>query len=303
MNIEELAKSQSLDGKVAIVTGASRPNGQGRALSRALAIRGAELVMTDLPGDDPRYNFEGLGVGSADLLADAVAEVEALGTEATAVTADITDRAQIQRVVDSAVELFGGVDILVDNAGWFHGDFIERRTDEMWETSFRVNMKAPVDFAAEVVPHMRVRGGGSIVQNTSVAGIAAFAGRGVYSGTKHGAVGMMKVMADEFAGDNIRVNAICQGNVWTDISQRRSTESMTAPIATAARITAAAVASRDARGALGRAALAREIPITLCLGEASLHARARQLHQVGGIGEVPPEHAIGVGVVNGLAVG
>ena len=222
MNIDELIKSQSLDGQAAIVTGASRPNGQGRAISKALAVRGAKLVMTDLKGDDPRYNYEGLGVGSAEELADAVEAVKALGTEAIGVTADVTDKAQIQEVVDAAVGAFGGIDILVNNAGSLHGDFIADLTDDVWDASYRVNLKAPVDFAAAVVPHMRERGGGSIVQNTSVAGIVAFAGGGCYSGTKHGAVGMMKVMAEEFGPDNIRVNAVCPGNVWTDISQREA---------------------------------------------------------------------------------
>ena len=222
MNIEELRKSQSLEGQVAIVTGASRPNGQGRAISKALAVRGAKLVMTDLEGDDPRYNYEGLGVGSAQELADAVEAVKALGTEAVGVTADVTDKAQIQAVVDAAVGAFGGIDILVNNAGSMHGHFIADLTDDMWDASYRVNVKAPVDFAAAVVPHMRERGGGSIVQNTSVAGIVAFAGGGCYSGTKHGAVGMMKVMAEEFGPDNIRVNAVCPGNVWTDVSQREA---------------------------------------------------------------------------------
>ena len=222
MNIDELIKSQTLEGKVAIVTGASRPNGQGRAISRALAVRGAKLVMTDLEGDDPRYNYEGLGVGSGEELAGAVEEVRSLGTEAIAVTADVTDKAQIQEVADAALGAFGGIDILVNNAGSLHGHFIADLTDDMWDASYRVNLKAPVDFAAAVVPHMRERGGGSIVQNTSVAGLVAFAGGGCYSGTKHGAVGMMKVMAEEFGPDNIRVNAVCPGNVWTDVSQREA---------------------------------------------------------------------------------
>ena len=222
MNIEELIKSQTLEGKVAIVTGASRPNGQGRAISKALAVRGAKLVMTDLEGDDPRYNYEGMGVGSGEELAEAVGEVRALGTDAIGVTADITDKAQIGEVVDAALDAFGGIDILVNNAGSLHGHFIADTTDDMWDASYRVNLKGPVDFAAAVVPHMRERGGGSIVQNTSVAGLVAFAGGGCYSGTKHGAVGMMKVMAEEFGPDNIRVNAVCPGNVWTDISRREA---------------------------------------------------------------------------------
>ena len=149
MNIEEL-RVPVAGGQGAIVTGASRPNGQGRAISKALAVRGAKLVMTDLEGDDPRYNYEGLGVGSAAELADAVEAVKALGTEAVGVTADVTDKAQIQAVADAAVGAFGGIDILVNNAGSMHGDFIADLTDDMWDASYRVNVKAPVDFAEAV---------------------------------------------------------------------------------------------------------------------------------------------------------
>ena len=222
MNIEKLLEYQSLEGQVAIVTGASRPNGQGLAIAKSLAIRGAKIVLTDIPGDDPRYNYEGLGLGSSEQLEVAVEEVKALGAEAIGIAFDVTVREEIKRCVEQTIEAFGRIDILVNNAGSLHAAAIEDLTDEMWDASYRINMKALSDFAAEVVPYMRKQGGGCIVNNTSVAGLQAWPNSGCYTATKHGAVGISKVMAKEFGPDNIRVNAVCQGNVWTDISQKEA---------------------------------------------------------------------------------
>lgn len=219
MNFEELMKRQSLEGKVAIVTGASRPNGMGLAIAKALAIRGAKVVLTDIAELAPEVTPPELGMGSAEQLEAAVEEVEALGAEAIGVTGDLRYPEQIREIVDKAVETFGGVDILVNNAGGFNGAHpIEKLTAEHWESSFQVNMKAVSDFAAVVVPEMRKRGGGSIVNNSSIMGIAGFAGAGAYSATKYGTTGLTKVMADEFGPENIRVNAVCPGNIWTDLS-------------------------------------------------------------------------------------
>lgn len=222
MNFEALKKYQSLDGKVAIVTGASRAHGQGLAIAKSLAIRGAKVCITDLPGDDSRYNFEGLGVGSTAELEAAVEQIQALGTEAMCCAFDVTDKAEIKRCVDEVLSKWGRIDILVNNAGSLHGGAIETLTDELWDAAYKVNMKALSDFGAAVLPTMKELGEGVIINNTSVAGIQAFLGTGCYTATKHGAVGITKVMADEFGRYNIRVNAICPGNVWTDISQREA---------------------------------------------------------------------------------
>jgi NAD(P)-dependent dehydrogenase (short-subunit alcohol dehydrogenase family) len=222
MNIEELKKVQSLEGKVAIVTGCSRPNGMGLAICKSLAIRGAKIMMTDIAGEDPqyvKYHFHNAGLGSTEQLEKAVEAVKALGTEAVGMTFDLTDKSKIQACVEKTIETFGHIDILVNNAGSLHCGPIETLTDEWWDVSYKINMKALSDFAAAVVPHMRKQGGGAIVNNTSIAGIQAFLGTGCYTATKHGAVGITKVMADEFGKDNIRVNAIAPGNVWTDISE------------------------------------------------------------------------------------
>ena len=152
MNVDELLKRQSLEGKVGIVTGASRPNGQGLAIAKALGIRGAKVVLTDLPGGDPRYNFYDVGLGSSEQLANAVQEVRDLDADAIGIAFDVTDRAKIDDCVAQTIEKWGRIDILVNNAGSLHSGAIEDLTDEMWDASYKVNMKALSDFASAVVP-------------------------------------------------------------------------------------------------------------------------------------------------------
>jgi 3-oxoacyl-[acyl-carrier protein] reductase len=220
INFDFLKDSMSLDGKVAIVTGASRPHGQGKQVALLLAMRGARVVVTDVDKPDPAMVFDELGIGSASLLAAAVRDIQERGGEAIGVAVDVTRKEQIASCVRKTVETFGGIDILVNNAGNFNGvKPLLDTTDSDWNWGFQVHIKGVANFCAAVIPEMKKRGGGCIVNNVSVAGIAAFAGMSSYVATKHGTVGLTKALADEFGPDNIRVNAVCPGNVWTDISQ------------------------------------------------------------------------------------
>lgn len=223
MNIEKLKKYISLEGKTAIVTGSSRPNGMGMAAAKALAIRGANIVITDIAQPVSEMELATLGMGSASLIDKAVAEIKDLGVDAIGVPADVTKPDEIQAVVDKAIQTFGTIDILVNNAGVFVGcKAMEDLTQSDWDLSYQVHMKAVADFSLAVIPHMKRQGGGVIVNNASGLGTGAIGGVAAYTASKFGMVGLSKSMADEYGADNIRVNVVCPGNIRTDVSSEES---------------------------------------------------------------------------------
>lgn len=199
------------DGKVVIITGAGRPKGMGRAAALRFAENGARVVITDLIRPD-----------HADtdhvLLQTVVEEVRATGAEALGIGVDVTQRDQVQRCVAHTVEKLGGIDILVNNAGTAigAGPLLEQ-TDHQWETSFRVHLMGTLYFCQAVIPAMQAAGGGAIVNNSSMLGLAAEPFTGAYTATKFGVVGLTKVIAAEFGKDNIRCNAVCPGSVATQM--------------------------------------------------------------------------------------
>jgi NAD(P)-dependent dehydrogenase (short-subunit alcohol dehydrogenase family) len=211
-----------LEGKVAIVTGAGRPKGMGRASALKLAEQGASVVVTDLARKRGDLMIEGLlGIGD-DLAAleKLVSEIEALGSNGLAMAVDVTDVGQIQACVDKTCETFGGVDILFNNAGTAIGvgSFLDILS-ENWDLSWQVNVKGMVEFCRAVIPKMAERGGGSIINNASVAGLGADAGYGAYTVTKFAVVGLTKLVAAEFGPQNIRCNATCPGAILTDMGE------------------------------------------------------------------------------------
>jgi NAD(P)-dependent dehydrogenase (short-subunit alcohol dehydrogenase family) len=211
-----------LDGKVAIVTGAGRPKGMGRATALKLAEQGASVVVTDLARKREELMIEGLlGIGDEFAALEGVAsEIEALGSKGLAMAVDVTDTAQIQACVEKTCEVFGGVDILFNNAGTAIGvgSFLDVLS-ENWDLSWQVNVKGMVEFCRAVIPKMTLRGGGSIINNSSMAGLGAMAGYGGYCVTKFAVVGLTKLLAAEFGNRNIRCNATCPGNILTDMGE------------------------------------------------------------------------------------
>ena len=197
----------SLEDKAAIVTGAA--GGIGTAIALALAEEGARVVVCDLASrrDD--------GLAPLAPLADVIAD---RGGEAIAMAVDVSRKADIEAAVAATLEAWSGVDILVNNAGTTAGagPFLDI-TDADWQLSFAVNLKAPADFAQAVIPAMRRRGGGAILNIASTAGLGASASFGAYTATKHGLVGLSKTIAAEFGRDGIRCNAVCPGFVRTEM--------------------------------------------------------------------------------------
>lgn len=179
-----------LDGKVALVTGSSR--GIGRGIALALAREGCALAL--------------VARGEARLR-ETEREIAALGAPTTAIVADVTVAADVDRMVSDTVTRLGGIDILVNNAG---GSFPD--DDAGWEMAFRANIQAAVRATRAAVPHMRDRGGGSILHVASIFGREA-GGSLPYNAMKAAMISHAKNSALALAADNIRVNSIAPGSI------------------------------------------------------------------------------------------
>lgn len=190
-----------VEGRVAVITGSS--SGLGYALAELAAEHDMKLVLADI--DLP---------ASADL----AARITAAGGEAIAVEVDLADPAQRPRVIEAAIEQFGRVDFLFNNAGYAYSTTLELHDMEEAHRNFEVNYWAYVDLAQRSIPHMKTQGGGTIVNTVSVLGHRpAPAGWGVYGATKHALVGMFQAAATELRGDNIRVRIASPGGMRTNI--------------------------------------------------------------------------------------
>ncbi len=209
-----------LKGKIALVTGCGNPKGMGRATALKLGEQGATVIVSDICRSDER-----LTMGGALKLGDDFAALETLAGEidtgngkGKAMALDLMDADQIVQLVKDIVAEFGQLDILVNNAGTAAGagEFLQL-SDEAWDLSYRINILGVVRLLREVIPHMQSNGGGSIINNASIFGISGIAGYGAYAATKHAIVGITKVIADEFAESGIRCNAVCPGNIHTDM--------------------------------------------------------------------------------------
>jgi 3-oxoacyl-[acyl-carrier protein] reductase len=188
-----------LSGKAALVTGASR--GLGRAIALELAREGARVALC---------------ARTKETLEAAAAEVRALGAVAVAVVADVTTEGGAQTVVDAALAVFGGVDILVNNVGGATGTSFSETDVEEWRRAIELNLIPAVRLSRLVVPSMRLRGGGAIVNITSIYGRewgGAYARRPTYIAAKAAEIAMSKALALELAPYGIRVNSVAPGSI------------------------------------------------------------------------------------------
>ena len=187
-------------GRVAIVTGGGA--GIGRATSLAFAREGAAVAVVDLRG------------------ADAVAaEIEAAGARAAAYATDVARGTDVEAMVGDVALRFGGIDILVNNAGIGRPGRIEDVTEEEWDRTLAVDLKAHFLTCRAVVPHMRRRGRGHIVNVASIAGRHVSLANSIpYTSAKAGVIGFTRHLAQEVGPDGIRVNAIAPGPVQTAFS-------------------------------------------------------------------------------------
>ncbi|MCA0230117.1 MAG: glucose 1-dehydrogenase [Bacteroidetes bacterium] len=192
-----------LTGKVALITGASK--GIGEQIARYLAQFGAKVVISSRRQAD------------LDELAE---DIRKTGGEVTAIEARMGDEAQTKHLFDKTVEVYGGIDILVNNAAAnpYYGPTVDC-PDNAYDKIMDINVKAPFQLSKLVYPVMKLRGGGSIINISSIAGETPDPGLGIYSVSKASINMLTKVLAKEWGADGIRVNAVAPGLIKTKFSQ------------------------------------------------------------------------------------
>ena len=192
-----------LAGRVAIVTGGA--NGIGRAICKLFAEEGAKVVIADIDV-----------VGGSESASD----IESSGGDALFVPTDVSDQGEVKRMVDSAVDAYGTVDVLVSDAAAFVFGKVEDVTDAEWQKVFGVNVIGAAHCVKHVLPVMRSASAGSIVIVASVSSFIAQPQFVPYNSSKGALLQLTRCLAMDLAPDNIRVNCVCPGAVLTDATER-----------------------------------------------------------------------------------
>ncbi|WP_410874596.1 SDR family NAD(P)-dependent oxidoreductase [Nocardia sp. A7] len=195
----------TLDGKVAIVTGAGR--GIGHEIALKLASEGASVVVNDLD----------------ELPADTtVRTIKAAGGHAVACVGSVTDEDFPDRVIATAVDSFGGLDIIVNNAGYTWDTVIQKMTDEQWDAILALHLKAPFRILRAALPYFKANPTDyhrKVVNVSSVAGLYGNPGQSNYAAAKAGVIGLTKTLAKEWGRYKVNVNAVAFGFILTRMTE------------------------------------------------------------------------------------
>jgi len=202
MNHRDFDRNFSLKGKTALITGGAK--GIGRAIALLYAEKGADLALVDIAAE----------------LDTVVAEAIAKGVRAIGIRADLRSKPDLAKAVAAVVKEFGRIDILVNNAGVVFLDEAENLSEEAWDLTMEVNLKAPFLLSQMVAKEMMKTGGGRIINMASQAGMISLDRHAAYTASKAAIIGLTKVFACEWAEFGIRVNSISPTVILTELGEK-----------------------------------------------------------------------------------
>ena len=213
-----MANFPELKGKVALITGAGRRKGLGEAMAIRLAAEGCKAIITDIAQAKGKEMPES-AVGTQSEMEAVAANIRATGAECHAIALDVLEESQVKSVVDETIKRFGGLDILINNAGigYLMKPITELSITE-WDAVLGVNLRGAFLCTKYAAEHMIKQGrGGRIVNIASQAAKSGFPFAAAYCASKHGLVGLTRVSAIEFGKHGITANAICPNHVTTGL--------------------------------------------------------------------------------------
>lgn len=184
--------------KTALVTGGGQ--GLGRAIALELANNGANIIVGDLNAENAKA---------------VVSEIKAMGRKAVAYYLDVTDAATANDCVGHALNCFSRIDILVNNAGFAQRTLGNDSSDEDFDGCYDVNLKGVWTLVNALIPHFKQQGNGKIINIASIAGRRGVVEVPAYSASKAAVISLTQSLASRLGSDNITVNAVCPGSVWT----------------------------------------------------------------------------------------